>query len=400
VTLKYQWLRDGAAITGATGSTYKLVAADSGKKVSVRVTGSLTGYTTATATSAQATVSAGRLGVGNTIITGVPRVSSLLTVKPGSWSPAGVVFKYQWLRDGVAISGATGSVYTPVKADLGRKISVRVSGSLAGYTAASTTSPQTTIKVYLLTTMFGLSQDLTGDGLGDVLRVSADGLLRVSSGSQTVGFATGSSLAAPTKLANAQVMGPGDLTGDGKADVAVVTAAGDLFVFSGTTKGRVTARGVKRGSGLAGYDVLGAGDLNGDKLADLVCVNRSNGKLYFLRMTKSGAFAARVQVGQEPVGWKLFAGGDLNGDGRVDLLGVDPSSGKLYLYAGKGNGTFGQRVQVGVGWKGYTVAGGVDLDGDRKPDLVARDDATGEVYFYKGRGGGSFATRVKRDNGW
>lgn len=52
VKLAYQWLRDGAAISGATASTYTAVAADQGKKLSVKVSGSATGYTNAAKTSA------------------------------------------------------------------------------------------------------------------------------------------------------------------------------------------------------------------------------------------------------------------------------------------------------------------------------------------------------------
>lgn len=58
VTLAYQWLRDGAVISGATGKTYTLVTADSGKKLSVKVTGTKQHYTTATKTSAAVTVKA------------------------------------------------------------------------------------------------------------------------------------------------------------------------------------------------------------------------------------------------------------------------------------------------------------------------------------------------------
>jgi hypothetical protein len=45
---KYQWLRDGKAISGATKATYKLTKADKGKKISVKVTGTKDGYTTKT----------------------------------------------------------------------------------------------------------------------------------------------------------------------------------------------------------------------------------------------------------------------------------------------------------------------------------------------------------------
>ena len=53
VTLTYQWYRAGVAISGATSSTYKLVAADKGTGIKVKVTGTKTGYTTVAKTSAQ-----------------------------------------------------------------------------------------------------------------------------------------------------------------------------------------------------------------------------------------------------------------------------------------------------------------------------------------------------------
>jgi len=52
VTLAYQWLRGGKAISGATKSTYKLVAADAGAAVSLRVTGSKPGFAAVARTSA------------------------------------------------------------------------------------------------------------------------------------------------------------------------------------------------------------------------------------------------------------------------------------------------------------------------------------------------------------
>lgn len=51
--LSYQWYRNSSKIKGATTLSYTLVAADKGKKISVKVTGRNTGYTTLTKTSAQ-----------------------------------------------------------------------------------------------------------------------------------------------------------------------------------------------------------------------------------------------------------------------------------------------------------------------------------------------------------
>jgi hypothetical protein len=52
----YQWNRDGVAIIGATGPTYATTTADVGTSLSVTITGTLSGYTTASVTSARAMV--------------------------------------------------------------------------------------------------------------------------------------------------------------------------------------------------------------------------------------------------------------------------------------------------------------------------------------------------------
>ena len=80
---------------------------------------------------------------GAPTIKGKAVVGKKLTAKPGSWSPAGVTFTYQWLRNGKAISGATGVKYKLKNKDKGKKISVRVTGSKPGYNSASATSPKT-----------------------------------------------------------------------------------------------------------------------------------------------------------------------------------------------------------------------------------------------------------------
>jgi hypothetical protein len=57
VKLTYQWLRNGVSIKGATKTSYKLTSADKGKKISVKVTGSKSGYVTVVKTSATKTIS-------------------------------------------------------------------------------------------------------------------------------------------------------------------------------------------------------------------------------------------------------------------------------------------------------------------------------------------------------
>lgn len=144
VSLTYQWLADGNRITGATSPGYVLTAAELGKRIKVRVTGSKTGYSAVTATSAAtAAVAKGTLAAGTPSISGTVKVGSTLTAGPGAWSPQPDGFAYQWLRDGSPAAGATGTTYVLQPADLGGTISVVVTGSKTGYEPAVKTSAAT-----------------------------------------------------------------------------------------------------------------------------------------------------------------------------------------------------------------------------------------------------------------
>ncbi len=143
VALTYQWLRDGAVISGATATTYKVATADVGKKVSVRVTAKKAAYSTGTATSATVVGLRALTATPTPKISGTAKVAVKLTAVPGTWSPATVTLRYQWLRDGVAISGATASTYTPTASDGGHRLSVRVTGSRTGYGSVVRTSAST-----------------------------------------------------------------------------------------------------------------------------------------------------------------------------------------------------------------------------------------------------------------
>ncbi|WEO77972.1 hypothetical protein BJQ94_02725 [Cryobacterium sp. SO2] len=147
VKLSYQWRRAGINITGATASTYKLVAADGGKTITVRVTGAKTAFTTAAKTSAAtATIIRTLTATPTPTISGTVKVGQTLTAKPGVWTPATVTLKYQWFTAGIAIPGATASTYKPTAGTVGSRLTVRVTGAKAGYVTAVKTSV-VTVKV-------------------------------------------------------------------------------------------------------------------------------------------------------------------------------------------------------------------------------------------------------------
>ena len=127
----YQWFRDGVAITGATASTYTLDDPDVGTTITV-----VASYTDAYG--ANESVTSAGVGlianindapVGLPTITGTVQEDQTLTADTSGVSDDDGLgaFSYQWLRDGVAIGGATGSTYTLGDTDVGTLISVQVS---------------------------------------------------------------------------------------------------------------------------------------------------------------------------------------------------------------------------------------------------------------------------------
>lgn len=76
-------------------------------------------------------------------IKGSAVVGRTLVAAPGTWSPAPAKFAYQWYRSGRAIAKATAAKYTLTPADLGSKITVRVTASKLGYSTTGRMSGPT-----------------------------------------------------------------------------------------------------------------------------------------------------------------------------------------------------------------------------------------------------------------
>jgi uncharacterized repeat protein (TIGR02543 family) len=160
----YVWKRAGTAISAATAATYMLQAADAGQSITVTVSAVTTGYTTSSQTSeATSTVGAGTFRTSPIpTISGTTAVDETLTANTGTWSPVADSFTYQWKRSGGAIDSATASTYVLQPVDVGRKISVTVTATTAGYLSASQTSADKSIP--LTFTIDGLTYSSHGSG--------------------------------------------------------------------------------------------------------------------------------------------------------------------------------------------------------------------------------------------
>ena len=130
VTNTYQWLRAGANISGATGTTYTIVSADVGKAISLKVTGKKPGFTDTVSTSSALTANPGDAATPTAppTISGVAAARETLTVDPGIW-PSGTAITYQWFVNGLAVAKETKPTYVVRTRDAGLPVYARVTGS-------------------------------------------------------------------------------------------------------------------------------------------------------------------------------------------------------------------------------------------------------------------------------
>ncbi|MEC7948894.1 MAG: integrin alpha, partial [Myxococcota bacterium] len=244
--------------------------------------------------------------------------------------------------------------------------------------------------------------------------LSADTDLGTAGGPKLVGEALGDH-------AGISVASPGDVDGDGFADVLLGAydadfggaAAGMAYVVSGPVSGEMSlsdarARLIGEQAGdLAGFTVAAPGDFDGDGRMDLLigAVEEDTGgaqagAVYLFEGPVSGnarLWTADVKVTGESAGdqagWSISPAGDTDGDGLADALVGAPYEhaggvyrGGAYVIRGGSSGTFGldeadaKRTGVTAGDQaGFAVGGGGDVNGDGYADVLvgAPEEDTG-----------------------
>jgi hypothetical protein len=146
-SLGYQWQLDNQPIEGAASNTYFIQAKDVGHSLTVQVVASLNGYSPATETSPPVGIEARPLFEAmKPSVSGDGSVGGMLTVDPGDWG-SGATYSYQWLRDGMPITGQTSDSYVPGFFDYQHVLSVQVTGQADGYDPVTVTSDPVTVTV-------------------------------------------------------------------------------------------------------------------------------------------------------------------------------------------------------------------------------------------------------------
>ena len=201
VSYSYQWVvSDGGTdldITGATDSTYTLVAVDQGLTIKVKVSftddaGNGETLTSATTAAVEAAPTSNNPATGAPTIRGTARVGETLTADiSGIADDDGlnnVSYSYQWVRNGgTDIQNATGSSYALVDADEGRTIKVEVNftdeagneesltSAVTAAVAARPNTPATGVPTINGTAQVGETLAADTSGIAD-----ADGLTNVA----------------------------------------------------------------------------------------------------------------------------------------------------------------------------------------------------------------------------
>ena len=210
-----------------------------------------------------------------------------------------------------------------------------------------------------------LVADLSGDGLPDLVAVSAETSdLAVLLGSPEGAFGTPIEKALPGTIGGLLAA---DLDGDGDLDLAaVVTYSDNVTVFLGGGDGTL-GDGADYAAG-DGPSAIASGDFDEDGHLDLAAAAEVLPEVTVLPGLGDGTFGATRYLSMRNKGYSIEAA-DVDRDGHLDLvLGTYPGGASILL--GKGDGTFEDEIEISIGG-GTEDVHVLDVDRDGFGDLIA-----------------------------
>lgn len=211
-----------------------------------------------------------------------------------------------------------------------------------------------------------------------------------------------------TSAKAAQSVAIADLNADGKLDLVAAHGSGDLpeelrplraiSVLLNRGDGRFRPSHAYP-TGKAGDEngawSIAVGDLTGDGKPDVATGNPGGRSVSVLVNSGRGAFEPPVNYPLDREPWDI-AIADLNADGKLDITTANPNTVSVLL--NHGDGTFGDKVDFPTGRDTWAFAVG-DLSGDGKPDIATASNSLSSVSVLVNRGDGGFDVGIQYPTG-
>ncbi|MFD0783982.1 FG-GAP repeat domain-containing protein [Micromonospora azadirachtae] len=234
--------------------------------------------------------------------------------------------------------------------------------------------------------------DVTGDGYADIIAIKPNGTLWYygnnwntdSSKPYGAGYQIGSGWGSFDEVSL------GDVTGDGYADIIGTKEDGTLWYYGNNRNAhpdRPYGSGSQIGTGWGNVNRLMLGDVTGDGYADIVAT-KVDGTLWYFGNNRnsdpSKPYGVGRQIGSGWSGFNKLSVGDVTGDGYVDIIGTK-TDGTLWYYGNNWNADsatpYGAGSQIGSGWSGFDRLALGDVSGDGLADIVATKP-DGSLWYY------------------
>ncbi|UWQ91564.1 hypothetical protein K3727_01735 [Rhodobacteraceae bacterium M382] len=429
-TLSMQWQRGGVDIPGATGGTYVLTQDDVGETITVVVSFTDGFGTDESRTSAptSAVADVNDAPVGAVVISGTAEQGGTLTADPSGVSDAdginAATLSGQWLRDGVAVAGATSTTYALTQADVGAQMSYRFGYTDNAGTAETVTSAATVAVANVNDLPTGAVTISGGTKSGDTLTADtsgvadADGINESTEAGQwlrdgtPIAGATNETYTLTSDDVGRQISVVFTYTDTFGTDESVTSAATGPITpgalnLTGTpgrdvligAEGNDTITGLgdnDRLVGNAGNDIINGGDgadtLNGGEGNDTIQGGATDADLRDVVFAGAGDDSVDAGAGNDQVfgqaGNDTIAGGagvdDLQGQDGDDVITGSAFSDLVFGGAGNDfvNGGFGSdRINGGSGADKFFHAGVEGHGSDWLQDYLSTE---GDVLFWGG----------------
>ncbi len=245
--------------------------------------------------------------------------------------------------------------------------------------------------------------DVNGDGQPDIVSsnqvtapAGAPATVSVMLGDGAGGFAAAQQHTVGLGAGELDIDPPGhvaidDVTGDGRADVAVTLPVGNLIaLLAGTPEGELAT--AVRFPVAAGPQAIAIADVTGDSNPDLVSSNGVAASVSVVPGDGDGSvgFDGNYAAGAYP---HSVVAADFDGDGDPDAAVANAFSDSLSVLPNDGAGAFAGRTDYTVGAAPTWVIAR-DVDGNGTVDLVSANFGGASVSVLMGDGAGTFATPV------